>query len=137
MVGESNKSVIMVQIMSALIDSGSMISTISLSGYKTLSDKPELRDISSLEVSVADGSVLPYLGYVECCVSVPLLCEQELNVPLLVVPDNEFNTQCPVILGTNVIRFYKEFVSDVEDVPQSLEISSQKHGRILYCPVLE
>ena len=78
MVGESNKSVIMVQdqIMSALIDSGSMISTISLSGYKTLSDKPELRDISSLEVSVADGSVLPYLGYVECCVSVPLLCEQ-------------------------------------------------------------
>ena len=116
------------QIMSALIDSGSMISTISLSGYKTLSDKPELRDISLLEVSVADGSVLPYLGYVECCVSVPLLCEQELNVPLLVVPDNEFNTQCPVILGTNVIRFYKEFVSDVEDVPQAWKLAVKSMG---------
>ena len=121
MVGESNKSVIMVQdqIMSALIDSGSMIGTISFSGYKISSDKPELRDIISLEVSVADGSVLPYLGYVECCVRVPLLFEQELNVPLLVVPDNEFNTQCPVGHGKNVIRFYKEFVSDIEVVPQA------------------
>lgn len=116
------------QIMLALVDSGSMVSTISLSGYKTLIDKPELRDISSLEVSVADGSVLPYLGYIECCVSIPLLCEQELHVPMLVVPDNDFNMQCPVILGTNVIRFYKDFVSDVEDVPQAwkLAVNSMK-----------
>jgi hypothetical protein len=109
--GESNKSVIMIQdqIMLALIDSGSMVSTISLSGYTILIDKPDLRDISSLEVSAADGFVLPYLGYIECCVSIPLLCKQELYVPILVVPDNEFNTQCPLIMGTNVIRFYKVF----------------------------
>lgn len=56
-----------------------------------------------LEVSVADGSLLQYKGYIECTIKISLL-DIEFFVPMLVVQDTEFNKKCPIIIGTYVLR---------------------------------
>ena len=96
-----------------LIDSGSMITTLSLSGYHSMTNPPELKDLSmlGLEVSVADGSLLKYKGYIECILRIPFI-EVELDVPVLIVPDTDFNRKCPVIIGTNVLRIYRDLLSE-------------------------
>ena len=60
-----------------------------------------------LEVSVADGSLLNYNGYIECILKIPFI-ELELYVPVLIVPDTNFNRTCPVIIGTNVLKIYSD-----------------------------
>ena len=58
-----------------LIDSGSMITSISESFYDSLKAKPPLRDITEFGLSVlgASGSQMPYKGYIEADISVPFL----------------------------------------------------------------
>lgn len=77
LIGESNEIMIEIQSekMNALIDSGSMVSTISLTGYKSLENQSELKTLSNLglEVSVADGSLLQYKGIIECTLKIPFL----------------------------------------------------------------
>lgn len=70
----------------ALVDSGSMVTTLSLSGYHSMKNQPELKDLSNLglEISVADGSLLKYKGYIECSVKTPF-SNVELFVPVLIV----------------------------------------------------
>jgi hypothetical protein len=74
-----------------------------------LQNKPELKDLSNLGlgVTVADGSLLEYKGYIECSLLVPGM-KLELFVRVLMVQDTEFNTNCPVIIGTNLLRICKE-----------------------------
>ena len=109
----------------ALIDTGSMVSTASQSFYESLKDKPELLDVSLLgiDVTIADGSKLDILGYIETSVFIPVLSDFTLDVPILIVPDSSLNRQCPVIVGTNIIRRCKSFVNssasfDIPDVWQ-------------------
>lgn len=87
---ESNEIMIEIQSdkMNALIDRSSMVSTISLTGYKLLENQPELKTLANLglEVSVADGSLLQYKGYIECTLKITFL-DIELFVPMLVVQD--------------------------------------------------
>lgn len=98
----------------ALIDSGSMVTTISESCYHSLENKPSLNGIEDLglKVSIADGSTLKYLGYIDCTVVLPFLPDFNINVPVLVVPDTQYNNDCPVIVGTNIIRICKESCSN-------------------------
>lgn len=115
LIGESNEIMIEIQSekMNALIDSGSMVSTISLTGYKSLENQPELKTLSNLglEVSVADGSLLQYKGYIECTLKIPFL-DIEFFVPMLVVQDTEFNKKCPIIIGTNVLRICRNVLNN-------------------------
>jgi hypothetical protein len=101
--------------MRALIDSGSMVTTISETGYNNLPDvlKPDLLSLDKLglEVTVADGSSLKYLGYIECSILVSFLADTEFFAPVLVVPDTEFTAKCPVIVGTNIIRLCRDVSS--------------------------
>ena len=59
MIGESNEVNILLngEIMNALLDSGSMITTLSETRYNLLLNKPELKELSTLglQISVADG----------------------------------------------------------------------------------
>ena len=111
-----------------LIDSGSMITTLSLSGYHSMTNPPELKDLSmlGLEVSVADGSLLKYKGYIECILRIPFI-EVELDVPVLIVPDTDFNRKCPVIIGTNVLRIYRDLLSekdkDMKGIPKEWKVA--------------
>ena len=83
LIGSSNEGNVKIngQDFRALIDSGSMVTTISESGYNNLSDhcKPSLLNLDTLglQVSVADGSKLKYLGYIECSLTVPFLIGNE------------------------------------------------------------
>jgi len=102
----------------ALVDSGSMVTTVSESFYNSLEDKPSLNSIENLglKVSIADGSALSYKGYIECTVIIPFLPDFNIQVPVLVVPDTDFNQSCPVIVGTNIIRICKESCSNSDVV---------------------
>ena len=103
---------------SGLIDSGSMVSSISETFYNSLEPLPELRNITEFGLSVrsAGGNKLPYKGYIEASVSVPSLGNKTYHVPLLVVSDTEYNTKVPAIIGTNVIRLCKQ-ANDLNDMP--------------------
>ncbi|PJE77542.1 hypothetical protein CI610_03533 [invertebrate metagenome] len=128
MVGVSNEGTILIEgvELPALIDSGSMVTTISESGLCRLPGENQLLNLNELglEVSVADGSPLGYLGYVECSVKLPFLSEVEFFVPILVVPDTKFNAKCPVIIGTNVIRQCKDLLTQEGcDVPPEWKLA--------------
>ena len=93
----------------ALLDTGATISTVSESFHReylwNLPVEP-LKDF--LNVECADGSPLPYLGYIEA--DVIALGLQDENAPaqpclFLVVPTSTpFNQHVPVLLGTNVLE---------------------------------
>ncbi|CAG2232587.1 unnamed protein product [Mytilus edulis] len=107
MIGLANESFIYINNTKckALIDTGSMISTISEGMLNELTPPPELKSLDdfSLSISVAGGTTLPYLGYIEASIKVDFV-EQDFMIPLLVVSLTDYNKNVPVIIGTNVIR---------------------------------
>jgi len=107
LIGKSNESTVFIHGLeaTALVDSGSMVTTISESFYNSIPDRPQLEDLKTLlQITIADGSKLSYLGYIDTFVSVPFLSDFTMPVPVLVVNDTILNHACPVIVGTNVIR---------------------------------
>lgn len=107
-VGSANESTIYINGVetSGLIDTGSMITSVSESFYKSMSPLPRLYDMTDFGLSIqgANGQSLPYKGYIEAEFSAPLLSNCVFNIPLLVVSNTEYNRQVPIIVGTNVIR---------------------------------
>ena len=97
-----------------LIDSGSMISSLSESFYRSMNPVPKLGDTKvcgiDLSVYVANGSKLAYIGYIFADVSVPKLGPMMHGVPIL-VKNTAFNESVPVIIGTNIIREFQAYRS--------------------------
>lgn len=108
LIGESSENTIIVENVEvkALIDTGSMVSTISESYYYQMENRPDLQDINDFELNVTDanGNEIPYLGYIEAEVRIPNSDITGLFVPLLVVKSTEYNRNIPIIVGTNIIR---------------------------------
>lgn len=86
-----------------------MITSVSERFCNSLDPVPELKDLTDFSLSIqgAAGIDLPYKGYIEAEISVPLLSNCVFNIPLLVVSDTEYNLKVPVIIGKNVIRLCK------------------------------
>ena len=85
----------------ALIDTGSMITTISEGFLKKVPDV-EIRDLeTALQIKGAAGQVVPYIGIVEVLIRIN---EQAMMVPVLVVHDTEYNKNVPLIIGTNILE---------------------------------
>lgn len=76
-----------------LIDTGSMITTISDSFYKSMDPLPELHNITEFGLSVqgANGEDLPFKGYIEAEISAPVLSGSGFKILLLIVSDTEYN----------------------------------------------
>ena len=55
----------------ALIDTGSVVSTITKSFYDTLTDVPLFPLGDLLEIETATGNLLPYDGYIESFIQIP------------------------------------------------------------------
>ena len=114
MVGKANESYVYVNgtKCKSLIDSGSMVSTICETLLRSLHPVPDIRTLDDfiLSVRAAEGSHLPYLGYAEIDIRVPFHTESML-VPLLVVPETEYNISVPVVIGTNILRPVKSTLS--------------------------
>lgn len=86
-----------------LWDTGAEVFLVSLGWWKSHLPTTPLRSLSELletdlKLEMANGSPLPYLGWVE--IQVTLSPEQSLSVPFLVTPDNLSEP----IIGYNVIE---------------------------------
>jgi hypothetical protein len=62
----------------------------------------QLHALNDLQFFGANGSVLPYFGYIEVSVKCPFR-DKSFGVPLLVVPDTTYNVRVPVLVGTNIL----------------------------------
>ncbi len=128
MVGKVNEAFIAIngKKCKSLIDSGSMVSTISETFLGSLKPTPELKAIDEfiLSVTVAEGSSLPYSGYVEVSITTSFSTEPWM-VPLLVVKDTEYNRSVPVIIGTNILRYFKSNYTEETSVskPSAWEVA--------------
>ena len=117
----------------ALIDTGSMISTLSESTFLNLNPKPCLLDLSdfSLDVTGANGSKIPYLGYSVLEIVVPNIDLPAFSVPLLIVPDTSYSLSVPFIVGTNILNHIRSVRST--GIPTALKdaFSSMSVGQSL------
>ncbi|KAH3784861.1 hypothetical protein DPMN_162933 [Dreissena polymorpha] len=104
-----------------------MVTTISETGLNSMSEKAEILhlDTLGLKLSTADGSLLKYCGYIEGTLCIPSMPHIALDVPILVIKDNSLNRDCPVIVGTNVIRLMRDMVSqnDSDVIPEEWNIA--------------
>ncbi|XP_013856495.1 uncharacterized protein LOC106512418, partial [Austrofundulus limnaeus] len=117
-----------------LVDTGSMVSTVSESFFRQHMESWGLEHLQSchwLELRAANGLKIPYVGYLELDVQ---LCGKLIpNCGVLVVQDpcGELPAKVPGVLGMNVIRkCYQELfglhgvawssVSGVSEAPQSV-----------------
>ena len=80
-----------------LIDSGSMISTIAESFYRSMDPVPELGDTKDFGIDLAvygaNGSRIAYCSYIKADVSVPNFGPIMHGIPVLVVKDTEYNNK--------------------------------------------
>ena len=103
--GESNEVGIVIEGKSslALLDTGSMVSTVSQSLVSELN--LNIQPLNQLlRVENAGGHQLQYLGFIEASTYFPDLTVGSVDVLFLVVPDTKFHAKVPVIIGTNVLR---------------------------------
>ncbi|XP_055017481.1 LOW QUALITY PROTEIN: uncharacterized protein LOC129411251 [Boleophthalmus pectinirostris] len=100
----------------SILDTGSQVTTISEAFHsKYLSNLPIHSIHNLLEVEGAGGQAVPYLGYVEAHLTFPedvTGTEEQRPVLALIVPEYEFNSKVPVLIGTNVLlKLYQRGVS--------------------------
>ena len=104
----------------ALLDTGSSVSTVSFSFYRdNFSDIPihPIKDL--LRIECADGKELPYEGFVELDLNIlgsrrtPTRDSTLYNCLFLVVPDSQYNSKVPVLVGTNILS---SFIDDLQDI---------------------
>ena len=80
----------------ALLDTGSCVSTVSKTFYEN--------NFKHLELECSDGQSLPYFGYIQADIqSIDFPTDYVQSCIILVVPDTDYNTNVPVLLGTNVL----------------------------------
>ena len=112
MIGEANETEIFVcgKKVSALIDTGAMVSSMSEDFYNTIEPKPVLHQLTEfqLDVFAADGQKLPYIGYIEAEVCAPYLANSDNTILslILITQATEYRQRVPVIIGTNIIRLF-------------------------------
>jgi len=90
----------------ALLDTGSQVSSISEAYFQKHFAGETLHDVSELlKVETVSGDVLPYQGYVECSISIPVTDSDFFTetVPVLVVPNTTYNSSIPLLVGNNIL----------------------------------
>ena len=91
-----------------LVDTGSQVSTVSHSFYKEhLADVPFHDMQQVLQIEVAGGAHLPYLGLIQVDLSFKkcvLGITDSIPALFLVVADTVYNSNVPILVGTNVLR---------------------------------
>ena len=127
LLGHANETEIVIgeQVCAALIDTGSMVTSVSASFFEEyLSLQYPLQPLDSLMVECAGGQNLPYSGYIDATLKVPNCVMEEIDVPILVITDTSYNSRVPVTLGTNVIKVLKDNGVIPSDEAWSMAIES-------------
>ena len=110
MIGKANEVSLMLnnKEVTALLDTGSMVSTISASLCAELQMSVHTLD-QVFCVKGAGGHDIPYLGMVEASIGCPNL--DGFPALMLVMPDTQYHSRVPVLLGTNVLNAMKDQVT--------------------------
>ena len=109
LVGSANETQVRIQgiLTPALIDTGSAVSTISQDFYDTYLKDIPLQPVSSLlSLECADGSSLPYLGFIACEFQADGITgqqEEPVECLFLVVHNTAYHSSVPVLIGTNIL----------------------------------
>ena len=124
LVGPANESFVSVEgkILSCLLDTGSMVSTISRSAYQQNFSDLTLHPLTELSVSGVNGASLPYYGFIEVAIKCPFI-DHEFDLPLLVVPDTAYNARVPVLVGTNILHHMCELGGSELTVPKPWKLA--------------
>ena len=100
----------------ALLDTGSTVSTVSRQFYSEhLCHKPIQSLNSIMNIECADGNSLPYDGFVEMNIDSFDGDEEDcsvLNGVFLVVPDSNYNSKVPILIGTNILSVMMDRTKD-------------------------
>ena len=100
----------------ALLDTGSTVSTISESFYKEHFPDIPLQSLEfALNVECADGQPLPYSGYISLDIQISGISSFPLlnDCLFLVVPQSNYNSNVPVLIGTNLLGIVMETTKDI------------------------
>ena len=88
----------------ALLDTGSQVSVVSQSFYRQHFYK-DMKPLTDIDVECANGNNLAYLGYITAAVDLPgAATDRPLLCSMLVAPENGYNLNVPILLGTNVLQ---------------------------------
>ena len=90
----------------SLLDTGSQVTTVSISFVKENLKDVVIQDCSNLlTVEGAGGEKLPYHGYIVVDIDIPLTNNTtfKCKLPVLVVPDTKHNVNVPMLVGTNLL----------------------------------
>ena len=106
----------------ALCDTGSCVSTCSEKFFNENFKHKDLQSLDSiLNIECADGSQLPYKGYIEADLdTIGIPKSKPITCLFLVVPDTDYNENTPFLLGTNILE---AILSDCKEThgPQFLQ----------------
>ncbi len=107
LIGSANESIIIIENtkVKALIDTGSMVSTISEHFYQWMDNKPELKSLEDFKINLsgANEQDIPFIGYIEAEVKMPISTSEGMIEPILVVKSTDYNRLVPAIVGTNIV----------------------------------
>ena len=109
---------------SALVDTGSQVSSIAYSFYQNHFPSYQLQDVSSLlKIETVAGKNLPFHGYCEFEINFQLSSEKYFRkvFPFLVVPDTNYNNKVPVLIGTNILNHIVSLQSTIPAVQMAIE----------------
>lgn len=114
LVVSSNVVDILLEKTKALLDTGSCVSTISQSFYEANCKHLDLFPLDNLlKLECADGSCMPYLGYIQIKVTaIGSSYDYAQDCIFLVVPDTDYNLSVPLLIGTNILA---EFLTQCEE----------------------
>ena len=95
----------------ALLDTGSCMSILSKSFYDQHLCHIEIKPLDEiLHIECADGNTLPYFGFIEVSITaiegIPELTS--VSCIFLVIPETNYGSQTPVLLGTNILNELKD-----------------------------
>ena len=131
MIGKANKVAVWIQknTVQALLDTGSMVSTMAVSLQTSLG--LQILELDQMLTVEGSGSYsLPYLSYVEVDLFIKGMEEPTQKVVMLVVPDTTYHQWVLVLIGTNILRNLKQVV-DGDPVWRIALASIAKHQAIV------
>lgn len=127
MVGPENESDISICGVNTrgLIDTGSMVSSVSQLFYESMNPKPELRNIADfgLKITAANGEKIPYIGYFLAPVSLSHFRTILEDIPILVVSNTAYNRKVPALIGTNIISRCRDTKDSSSSVPEQWQMA--------------
>ena len=91
-----------------LIDSGSQVTTMSMSFYKSHFTSQPIRKLEEeFCIMGAGGQKVPYMGYISVPLTLPVQwagTDKAVETMILICPDTPLSGRVPIIVGTNAFR---------------------------------